>query len=74
MSHPRGTIICALKNTQELTKRYPKRPLIWDFYCPDDEFFYFGNKGQVRIVHMKDWSVWVLDHDEGFPWTIRRRG
>lgn len=56
-----------------ITKRYPNRKVYPEMHLKHDEFAYFGLGGHVRMVKVKDWSIWVCDEDAGWPYMKRVR-
>lgn len=45
---PTNVIVCSYKNAAKLAKRFPRKQLLADRYCPDRIFYYVNRRGEVR--------------------------
>lgn len=54
-------------------EKLPHREVIADAHPEQHELYYFSSSGSIRKIDTRDGSVWVCDHEKGFPWMKRVR-
>lgn len=66
-------IICAYNIYEMVKKKYPGRRVVAEMHCSQGEFYYYSRVGYLRMFKTKDNSIWICDHDRGFPFMKRIR-
>jgi hypothetical protein len=59
-------IISSSQSYETLLKAFPHRKVEPTIWAPNGWFYWFGNRGAVRMMQTDDPKVWVLDYDRGY--------